>query len=225
MTANIEKLLLSDVKSGSASRWRQDGLFNFCYSLLFRYHITSPFSFVQWKCTHMLLSTVKGCFPTVPGLDTSHCSTAQTMSPPSTKNFVNLTNFYPNWSMVHLRKVSLFSLHLLFCLSSIWRHSFNRGIPSSQLIQETTVGAAVCWMAEPGVRANLLATELQPVPGAGGSRRGNAEASVTPAAVDHSGELISKTKILWLMPPHPSVVFQFLTRPVKMCKYLVWLCS
>ncbi|XP_029682065.1 prostacyclin synthase isoform X2 [Takifugu rubripes] len=36
MKANIESLLLSDVKGGSASGWRQDGLFNFCYSLLFR---------------------------------------------------------------------------------------------------------------------------------------------------------------------------------------------
>lgn len=51
MTANIEKLLLSDTKSDSASRWRQDGLFNFCYSLLFRYHISSRFPFVQWKCS------------------------------------------------------------------------------------------------------------------------------------------------------------------------------
>lgn len=36
MKANIKSLLLSDVKGGSASGWRQDGLFNFCYSLLFR---------------------------------------------------------------------------------------------------------------------------------------------------------------------------------------------
>lgn len=143
----------------------------------------------------MLLSTVKGCFPAVSGLDTSHCSTAQTMSTASTRNSANLTNFYPNWSMAHSRKVSLFSWHLPFCLCSFWRHFFNRGIPNRQLVQETTVGAAVCWMAERAwVRATLLATELQPVPGAGGSRRGNAEASLTPAAVDHSGERSLKTK-------------------------------
>lgn len=47
MKANIESLLLSDVKGGSASGWRQDGLFNFCYSLLFRYHTTFSFPFVQ----------------------------------------------------------------------------------------------------------------------------------------------------------------------------------
>lgn len=43
MKANIESLLLSDVKGSSDSGWRQDSLFSFCYSLLFRYHPTSPF--------------------------------------------------------------------------------------------------------------------------------------------------------------------------------------
>lgn len=43
MKANIESLLLSEVKGSSASGWRQDSLFSFCYSLLFRYHPTFPF--------------------------------------------------------------------------------------------------------------------------------------------------------------------------------------
>lgn len=43
MKANIERLLLSEVKGSSASEWREDSLFSFCYSLLFRYHPTSHF--------------------------------------------------------------------------------------------------------------------------------------------------------------------------------------
>ena len=38
MKAHIESLLLSEVKGSKASEWRQDSLFSFCYSLLFRYH-------------------------------------------------------------------------------------------------------------------------------------------------------------------------------------------
>ncbi|KAK5912581.1 hypothetical protein CesoFtcFv8_002440 [Champsocephalus esox] len=36
MTSNLQKLLLSDPSGCSPSEWRQDGLFNLCYSLLFR---------------------------------------------------------------------------------------------------------------------------------------------------------------------------------------------
>lgn len=66
MKANIESLLLSDVKGGSASGWRQDGLFNFCYSLLFRYHTTFSFPFVQWKSVPMHSEWKSSCFPRRP---------------------------------------------------------------------------------------------------------------------------------------------------------------
>lgn len=69
--------------------------------------ITQPPPFPQ-KCVHMILFTVKGnhqLFSAVPGLDTSPCLKAQPMSVRSTKNFANLTNFCPNWSMAHLKKV------------------------------------------------------------------------------------------------------------------------
>lgn len=36
MHAHMEKLLMSKVRASSPSEWRQDGLFNLCYSLLFR---------------------------------------------------------------------------------------------------------------------------------------------------------------------------------------------
>ncbi|CAG06955.1 unnamed protein product, partial [Tetraodon nigroviridis] len=36
MKANIESLLLGEVQGSSASEWKQDSLFSFCYSLLFR---------------------------------------------------------------------------------------------------------------------------------------------------------------------------------------------
>lgn len=41
MKANVESLLLGDVQGSGPSEWRQDGLFSFCYSLLFRCRMTS----------------------------------------------------------------------------------------------------------------------------------------------------------------------------------------
>lgn len=118
MKANIESLLLSEVKGSNASGWRQDSLFSFCYSLLFRYHPT--FLFPMKMCPHDFIYSERKSFvffPAVPGLVTSPCSKAQAMSMRSTKNFANLTNFSPNWSMAHLKKVQSFFSAIQFPLS------------------------------------------------------------------------------------------------------------
>lgn len=69
-------------------------------------------------------------FPAVPGLDTSPCLTAQTMSPPSTKNFANLTSFYPNWSVAPKRKVSLFSISVSILLVQYLMPFLQQGKPT-----------------------------------------------------------------------------------------------